>query len=199
MENRSICFKMKISRYFSKLLISPQSSIVPYSGMTPKYPEDLFMACGSRLVGDVEVGTGVTIWFNAVVRGDVHWIKIGDNSNVQDSAVIHTTYQKHPTIIGKQVTIGHSAMLHGCTVHDNVIIGLCSIVMDRAVIGSNSIIGAGSLVPEGKEIPEGVLAFGRPAKVVRELTQEEKDFIQMGAEAYKKYVEGYDFNDIVKI
>ena len=89
-------------------------------------------------------------------------------------------------------------MLHGCTVHDNVIIGLCSIVMDRAIIGSNTIIGAGSLVPEGKEIPEGVLAFGRPAKVVRELTQEEKDFILMGAESYKKYVDGYDFNEIVK-
>jgi carbonic anhydrase/acetyltransferase-like protein (isoleucine patch superfamily) len=118
------------------------------------------------------MGDDCSIWFNAVIRGDVHYIKMGNKVNVQDGAIIHCTYQKHPTTIGNHVSIGHNAMVHGCTIHDNVLIGMGSIVMDACVVHSNSIIAAGAVVLEGTIVEEGSIYAGIPAKKVKTISQE---------------------------
>src|SRR3954462_14628342 len=119
--------------------------ILPVQGKTPQIPEDCFVAPNATIVGDVVMGTQCSVWFNAVIRGDVNSIRMGKKVNVQDGAVIHATYKTTKAIIGDNVSIGHNAIVHGCTVHDNVLIGMGSIVMDNAVIGSNSIIAAGAV------------------------------------------------------
>jgi carbonic anhydrase/acetyltransferase-like protein (isoleucine patch superfamily) len=123
-------------------------------------------------VGEVTMGDDCSIWFNAVIRGDVHFIKMGNKVNVQDGAIIHCTYQKHPTHIGNNVSIGHNAMVHGCTIHDNVLIGMGSIVMDACVVHANSIIAAGAVVLEGTIVEEGSIYAGVPAKKVKTISQE---------------------------
>ena len=143
----------------------------------------VFIADGAKVIGDVEMGEGCGVWFNAVIRGDSNEIKIGKNSNVQDNAVIHTS-KSCGVQIGDNVTIGHGAIVHGCTIGNNVMIGMGAIVLDGAVIVDNSIIGAGALVTQGKEIPAGSLVFGNPAKVVRELTEQEIASITDNASAY---------------
>jgi len=120
--------------------------IKPVKGKHPKISEDCYIAENATIVGEVSIGTQCSVWFNAVVRGDVHYIKIGNKVNIQDGAVIHATYKKSPTTIGNNVSIGHNAIVHGCTIHDNVLIGMGSIVMDDCVIESNSIIAAGAIV-----------------------------------------------------
>lgn len=127
------------------------------------------MADNATIVGDVSFGTSCSVWFNAVVRGDVHFIKIGNKVNIQDGAVIHCTYQKHPTVIGNNVSIGHNAIVHGCTVHDNVLIGMGSIVMDNCVIESNSIVAAGSVVTQNTTVESGTIYAGIPAKKVKDI------------------------------
>ena len=131
-----------------------------------------FVAPNATIVGDVVMGDECSVWFNAVIRGDVHYIKMGNKVNVQDGAIIHCTYQKHPTNIGNNVSIGHNAIVHGCTVNDNVLIGMGAIVMDRCVINSNSIIAAGSVVLEGTIVEEGSIYAGVPAKKVKDIPQE---------------------------
>jgi carbonic anhydrase/acetyltransferase-like protein (isoleucine patch superfamily) len=123
-------------------------------------------------VGDVVMGDDCSIWFNAVVRGDVHYIKMGNKVNIQDGAVIHCTYQKNPTNIGNNVSIGHNALVHGCTIHDNVLIGMGAIVMDRCVVHSNSIIAAGAVLLEGTVVEAGCIYAGVPAKKVKDVSQE---------------------------
>jgi carbonic anhydrase/acetyltransferase-like protein (isoleucine patch superfamily) len=120
--------------------------ILPVHNIQPSFGKDIFIAPNATIVGDVVTGDGCSFWFNAVVRGDVNYIKMGDKVNVQDNAVIHGTFEKSPTNIGNNVSIGHNAIVHGCTIHDNVLIGMGAIVMDQAVIGSNSIIAAGAVV-----------------------------------------------------
>lgn len=139
------------------------------NGKHPKIPEDCFIADNATIVGDVVLGEECSVWFNAVLRGDVHSIKIGNRVNIQDGAVIHCTYQKHPTIIGNNVSIGHNAIVHGCTVHDNVLIGMGAIVMDNCVIHSNSIIAAGAVVTQNTVVESGVIYAGVPAKKVKDL------------------------------
>lgn len=146
--------------------------IIPVNGVEPKFGKDCYIAENATIVGDVKCGSECSFWFNSVVRGDVHYIKMGDRVNVQDGAVIHCTYQKHPTNIGNNVSIGHNAIVHGCTVHDNVLIGMGAIVMDRCVIESNSIIAAGSVVLEGTHVPSGVIFGGVPAKKLKDITPE---------------------------
>ena len=146
--------------------------ILPVNGVAPTFGNDCFIAPNATIVGDVVTGNQCSIWFNAVVRGDVHYIKMGNKVNVQDGAVIHCTYQKNPTNIGNNVSIGHNAIVHGCTVHDNVLIGMGAIVMDRCVVNSNCIIAAGAVVLEGTIIEEGSIYAGVPAKKVKDISPE---------------------------
>ncbi|MDX5428920.1 MAG: gamma carbonic anhydrase family protein [Bacteroidota bacterium] len=141
-------------------------------GITPKMGEDCFLAETATVIGEVEMGDQCSIWYNAVVRGDVHYIRMGNKVNVQDNATIHCTYQKAPTEIGNNVSIGHNAIIHGCTIKDNVLIGMGAIVMDGAVVESNSIIAAGAIVLEGTHVPSGTIFAGIPAKKVKDITPE---------------------------
>ncbi|WP_291276094.1 gamma carbonic anhydrase family protein [Flavobacterium sp.] len=138
-------------------------------GKFPVIPEDCYVAENATIVGDVTFGANCSVWFNAVVRGDVNSITIGDKVNIQDGAVIHCTFLKHPTKIGNNVSIGHNAIVHGCTVNDNVLIGMGAILMDGVIVESNSIIAAGSVVTQNTHIESGVIYAGIPAKKVKEL------------------------------
>jgi carbonic anhydrase/acetyltransferase-like protein (isoleucine patch superfamily) len=146
--------------------------ILPVKGIAPQIPEDCFVAPNATIVGDVTMGSDCSIWFNAVVRGDVNKIRIGNKVNIQDGACIHCTYQKTETVIGNNVSIGHNAIVHGCTVEDNVLIGMGAIVMDRVHIGQNSIIAAGAVVLEDTKIPPGSIYAGVPAKKVKDISQD---------------------------
>ncbi|GLB50654.1 gamma carbonic anhydrase family protein [Neptunitalea lumnitzerae] len=142
------------------------------NGNTPEIGEDCYIAPNATIVGEVSMGKQCSVWFNAVLRGDVHYIKMGDKVNVQDGAVIHATYQKSPTTIGNNVSIGHNALVHGCTIHDNVLIGMGSIVMDDCVIESNSIIAAGAVLTKNTRVEAGSIYAGVPAKKVKDISQE---------------------------
>jgi carbonic anhydrase/acetyltransferase-like protein (isoleucine patch superfamily) len=139
-------------------------------GKYPQIADDCYIAENATIVGEVTIGTQCSVWFNAVIRGDVHYIKIGDKVNIQDGAVIHGTYQKSPTTIGNNVSIGHNAIVHGCTVHDNVLIGMGSIVMDDCVVESNSIIAAGAVVTKNTRVESGSIYAGVPAKKVKDIS-----------------------------
>jgi carbonic anhydrase/acetyltransferase-like protein (isoleucine patch superfamily) len=138
-------------------------------GKKPVIPEDCFIAENATIVGEVTLGEKCSVWFNAVVRGDVNFISIGNKVNIQDGAVIHCTYLKHPTIIGNNVSIGHNAIVHGCTIQNNVLVGMGAIVMDGCVIESNTIIGAGSVVTQNAHLESGFIYAGIPAKKVKAL------------------------------
>ena len=146
--------------------------ILPVKGVMPQIPENCFVAPNATIVGDVVMGDECSLWFNAVIRGDVNSIRIGNKVNIQDGACIHCTYEKTKTIIGNNVSIGHNAIVHGCTVEDNVLIGMGAIVMDNVQIGSNCIIAAGAVVLENTIIPAGTIYAGVPAKKVKEISQE---------------------------
>ena len=146
--------------------------IKPVKGVHPKFGDDCYLAENSTIVGDVVMGDQCSIWFNAVIRGDVNSIRMGNKVNVQDGAVIHGTYEKTKTIIGNNVSIGHNALIHGCTIHDNVLIGMGSIVMDNCEIGSNTIIAAGAVVLENTKVESGVIYAGVPAKKVKDINPE---------------------------
>ena len=148
------------------------ATILTVQGKHPQFGENCFIAPNATIVGDVMMGEDCSIWFNAVLRGDVHYIKMGNKVNVQDGAVLHATYQKTKTIVGNNVSIGHNAIVHGCTVHDNVLIGMGAIVMDNAIINSNSIIAAGAVVLEGTVVEAGSIYAGVPAKKVKDISQE---------------------------
>jgi carbonic anhydrase/acetyltransferase-like protein (isoleucine patch superfamily) len=146
--------------------------IKPVKGIHPKFGDDCYLAENSTIVGDVIMGDQCSIWFNAVIRGDVNSIRMGNKVNVQDGAVIHCTYEKTKAIIGNNVSIGHNALVHGCTIHDNVLIGMGSIVMDNCEIGSNTIIAAGAVVLENTKVESGVIYAGVPAKKVKDINPE---------------------------
>ena len=152
--------------------------------------KSVFIADGARVVGNVEMGKNCSVWYNAVIRADSNDVKIGENTNIQDNAVIHTS-KGCGVQIGDNVTIGHGAIVHGCTVKNNVMIGMGAIVLDGAVIGENSIIGAGALVTQGKIIPECSLAFGNPAKIIRQLTEDEINSILKNADSYVNKAKEY--------
>jgi carbonic anhydrase/acetyltransferase-like protein (isoleucine patch superfamily) len=145
--------------------------IKPVNGKTPQIPEDCYIAENATIVGDASFGNSCSIWFNAVIRADVNFIKIGNKVNIQDGAIIHCTYQKHPTIIGNNVSIGHNAIVHGCTIHDNVLIGMGAIIMDNCIIESNAIIAAGAVLTQNTVVPSGTIYAGVPAKKVKDIDQ----------------------------
>lgn len=138
----------------------------------PQIPSDCFIAENATIIGDVSMGKQCSVWYNAVIRGDVHFIKMGNKVNVQDGAVIHATYQKSSTTIGNNVSIGHNAIVHGCTIHDNVLIGMGSIVMDDCIVESNSIIAAGAVVTKNTIVKSGSIYAGVPAKKVKDVSTE---------------------------
>lgn len=162
------------------------------NGISPQFGKQCFLAENSVVVGDVTMGDECTVWFHAVVRGDVHYIRIGNRVNIQDGAVIHCTYQKAYTIIGNNVSIGHRAIVHGCTLEDNVVVGMGAIVMDHVVVEKNSLVAAGSVVLENTRIPSGSIFAGVPAKKVKELSPEHFEQINMRiANNYVMYAEWY--------
>lgn len=160
-------------------------------GYTPEFGENCFLADNATVVGEVKMGDNCTVWFNAVVRGDVHSITIGNNTNIQDGAVIHCTYQKAKTVIGNNVSIAHNAIVHGCTIQDNVLIGMGAIVMDDAVVGENSVIAAGAIVLAGTRVEPGSIYAGMPAKKVKDISDEMRDVIQRTARNYPMYAEWF--------
>jgi carbonic anhydrase/acetyltransferase-like protein (isoleucine patch superfamily) len=143
------------------------------NGKSPQIPEDCYVAENATIVGDVRFGKSCSVWFNAVIRGDVNTIEIGDKVNIQDGAIIHCTYQKHTTKIGNNVSIGHNAIVHGCTLHDNVLIGMGAIVMDNCIIESNSIVAAGAVVTQNTVVESGSIYAGVPAKKVKDINASE--------------------------
>jgi len=147
------------------------SFIFPVEGISPKWGENCFIAPNATIVGNVEMGDECSVWFNAVIRGDVNFIKIGNRVNIQDGAVIHCTYQKCGTIIENNVSIGHNAIVHGCVIHQNVLVGMGAIVMDNDQIGSNSIIAAGAVVLENTIVEPGSIYAGVPAKKVKNISE----------------------------
>lgn len=162
------------------------------NGKTPKFGENCFLAETAAIIGDVEMGDNCSIWYSAVLRGDVHYIKIGNNTNIQDNAVVHATYKKSPTNIGNNVTIAHGAIVHGCTIHDNVMIGMNAVVLDDVVVESNTIIAAGSVVTKGTIVESGCVYGGIPAKKIKEISKEllEGEIIRI-ANAYETYASWY--------
>lgn len=166
--------------------------IKPIKGIAPQFGKNCYLSDNAVVVGDVIMGDDCTIWFNAVVRGDVHSIRMGHKVNVQDGAVIHCTYQKAGTTIGNNVSIGHSAIVHGCTLEDNVVVGMGAIVMDHAVVEKNSLIAAGSVVLENTRVESGSIYAGVPAKKVKELSPEHFEQINLRiANNYVMYAEWY--------
>jgi len=162
------------------------------NGKMPQFGKDCFIAETAVIIGDVTLGNQCSIWYNAVIRGDVHYIKIGDKVNIQDGACIHATYQKSPTNIGNNVSIGHHAIVHGCTVQDNVLIGMGAIVMDDCIIESNSIIAAGAVVTKGTHVKTGSIYAGTPAKKLKNINPELlSGEVNRIADAYIKYASWY--------
>lgn len=163
------------------------------NGITPQIPKDCFIAENATIVGEVTMGNQCSVWFNAVIRGDVHFIKMGNKVNVQDGAVIHATYKTSPTTIGNNVSIGHNALVHGCTIHDNVLVGMGSIIMDDCVVESNCIIAAGAVVTKNTRIESGSIYAGIPAKKVKDISQELiSGEINRIADNYVKYASWYE-------
>lgn len=175
--------------------------ILNYKNYTPKIGKNTWVADSADVVGDVECGEDCSIWFGTVIRGDVHYIKIGDRVSIQDLSMVHVTHHKGedrykegdgtPTIIGNDVTVGHRVMLHGCVIEDACLIGMSATILDGAVIGKESIVGAGSLVTKNKKFPPRSLIMGSPAKVVRELTDDEVKELYASATRYVEFKNGY--------
>jgi carbonic anhydrase/acetyltransferase-like protein (isoleucine patch superfamily) len=161
--------------------------ILPYAGSSPVIDPSAWIAPGVVIVGDVRIGPESSVWFGCVVRGDVHWIRIGSRTNVQDGSVVHVTRGLAPVTIGDDVTIAHSATVHGCAIGDRVLVGMGATILDPARVGSDSIVGAGCLVPPGFEVPPGTLVTGVPARVRRELTDGERREIVRTAGNYVGY------------
>lgn len=166
-------------------------SILSFEGIHPRIDPSVFIAAGARIVGDVEIGALSSVWFNVVIRGDVHFIRIGRRTNIQDLVMCHVTHRRFPLVIGDDVTVGHSAVLHGATIGDRVLIGMGAKILDNAVIGEESLVAAGTVVREGFTVPSGTLVAGIPGKVVRELTGEERRKVAEGATNYESYVARY--------
>ncbi|MCC5913472.1 MAG: gamma carbonic anhydrase family protein [Balneolaceae bacterium] len=165
--------------------------IYEFLNRSPQFDDSVFVAPSADIIGDVTIGADSSIWFNATIRGDVNWIELGERTNLQDNATIHVMNQTGPTKIGDDVTIGHNAMVHGCTIHDRVLIGIHATILDEAVIESDVIVAAGSLVPPGKTLKSGYIYMGSPAKAVRELTEKEIGSIRQSAANYVKYQRAY--------
>jgi carbonic anhydrase/acetyltransferase-like protein (isoleucine patch superfamily) len=162
-----------------------------FQGIRPRIPKSCFIEDTAVVIGDVVVGEDCSVWFHAVIRGDVHYIRIGHRTNVQDLCMLHVTHDTHPLVIGSDVTIGHHVVLHGCTIKDRVLIGMGAIIMDGAVIGEDSVVGAGALVTERTVIPPKSVVLGSPAKVRRPVSDDELKWILESSANYVKYAGQY--------
>lgn len=162
-----------------------------FQGKTPKIHANIFLAPSADVIGDVEIGNDSSVWFNTVIRGDVHFIRIEERTNIQDLSILHVTRKTHPLIIGNDVTVGHHVTLHGCTISNRVLIGMGAVLLDGAVISDDAIVGAGALITEGMTIPPFTLAIGVPAKIKRGLTEEEIAFLRKSAQNYVELAQLY--------
>jgi len=171
-------------------------NVLPYRGIFPKLAENVYIAPGAWVIGDVEIGTRSSIWFNTVVRGDMHYIRIGRETNIQDNSTLHVTAEHFPLVIGNRVTVGHRAIVHGCTVEDDCLIGMGAVIMDGARIGKGSLVAAGALVPPGYVVPPDSLAMGSPAKIHKAVESTERELIRQAALHYTdlaaEYLEPWD-------
>jgi len=169
--------------------LTNEIKLFPYGDLFPKLDPSVFVAPGAKIIGDVEIGEKSSVWFNCVVRGDVNFIKIGSMTNIQDLSMLHVTNGKYPLVIGNKVTVGHSVTLHGCTLQDLSLIGMGAVILDGALVEYNSMVAAGSVVKPGFIVPSGKLVAGVPAKVVRDLTEEEIKEFEISALRYVGYTE----------
>lgn len=168
-------------------IIHPSATVRTYKTLAPRIADDVVILDGVRIVGDVEIGEGSSIWYNSVIRGDVHYVVIGAQTNIQDNSVLHVTHDRFPLTIGDNVTIGHAARLHGCTIEDETLIGIAATVLDGAIVETHAMVAAGAVVPPGHVVRSGTLVAGVPAKVIRTLTDEEIEDLPRSAERYRKY------------
>ena len=164
-----------------------EAKLYPYLDLYPSIAESVFLAPGVKIIGDVEIGEDSSVWYNSIIRGDVHYIKIGKFTNIQDCCMLHVTNGKYPLNLGSKVTIGHSVSLHGCTINDLCLIGIGAIILDGAVVEEKSIVAAGALVRQNFVVPGGKLVAGIPARIIRNLTKEELDEFELSALRYKEY------------
>lgn len=167
--------------------LESEQKLFPYQDSFPKIESSVFLASGVKIIGNVEIGKSSSVWYNSVIRGDVHYIKIGARTNIQDCSMLHVTNGKFPLNIGSEVTIGHSVTLHGCILHDLCLIGMGAIILDGAIVEKYSIVAAGSVVKQNFVVPSGKLVAGVPAKIVRELTETEINDFEKSAERYVNY------------
>ena len=167
--------------------LNKEQQIFPYKNLLPKLHETVFLASGVKIIGDVEIGEHSSVWYNSVIRGDVHYIKIGAYTNIQDCSMLHVTNGEYPLNIGSKVTIGHSVKLHGCTLNDLCLIGIGAVLLDGSIVERNAMIAAGAVVRPGFIVPSGKLAAGVPAKIIRDLTKEEVEEFETSAERYVDY------------
>lgn len=165
--------------------------ILPFIKAFPKIANSCFVAPGAAVIGDVEIGVNSSVWFNCTVRGDVNYIRIGSFTNIQDNSTCHVTTKTHPLIIGDHVTVGHGAILHGCTIKNHALVGMGACVLDGAVIEEKAMVAAGSLVTPNKVVPSGELWAGSPAKFMRKLTEEELKHLEWSAQHYARLAEHY--------
>ena len=168
--------------------------ILEHNSTAPQIDESVFLAPSACVIGDVQIGEKSSLWFNVLVRGDVNYIRIGKRTNIQDGTVIHVTLKTHPTVIGDDVSVGHSVTLHGCTIQDGCLIGIGAIILDGVEVGESSLVAAGSLLTPGTKIPPRSLVMGSPARVRKELTDAECADFQSSAERYIKYQDDYRNN-----
>jgi len=159
----------------------------PYQGMLPNVDDSVFIASGSKIIGDVKIGKDSSVWYNTVIRGDVNFIRIGELTNIQDCSMLHVTSETHPLVLGDKVTIGHSVTLHGCTINNLCLIGMGAVVLDGAIVEEGSVVAAGAVVPPKYVVPKGVLVAGVPCKVIRQLSDKEIVEIEKSALRYKEY------------
>ena len=164
-----------------------ESKLYPYLDLHPSIADSVFLAPGVKIIGNVEIGDDSSVWYNSIIRGDVHYIKIGKLTNIQDCCMLHVTNDRYPLNIGNKVTIGHSVSLHGCTIKDLCLIGIGAIILDGAVVEEKSMVAAGALVRQNYTVPSGKLVAGVPARVVRDLTKEEVNEFDRSAIRYKEY------------
>ena len=162
-----------------------------YRGVTPTIHPTVFMVDSAEIIGDVVIGQDSSVWYNAVLRGDVNYIRIGERTNVQDGCLLHVRHEKFPLLVGSNVTVGHGAILHACTIKDYCLIGMGAIILDNAQINSYTLIAAGAVVLNDTVIPEGVLVAGIPGKIIRELTSEEQTMLEASAQNYVEYIKTY--------
>ena len=173
--------------------------IIPYEGKSPVISDDCFIAPDSVIVGAVTIGPECSVWFKAVIRGDINWIKIGSWTNIQDGCVVHVTNETGPTEIGDFVTVGHGAIIHGCRIESACLIGMGSIILDKAVIGSGSLVAAGSVVKRGIVAPPNSMGAGNPAAIKRKISSDEKEYFIEWAKNYREYSRGYIIEASYKI